>query len=76
MIGNGEVNHLSKINNVMNIPIMIHVVTVVAPDATVIYQQVYVNNDYAAIAGPRQANRFTQGFATQWRNYLLEAVLR
>ena len=29
---------------------MIHVVTVVAPDATVIYQQVYVNNDYAAIA--------------------------
>ena len=50
MIGNGEVNHLSKINNVMNIPIMIHVVTVVAPDATVIYQQVYVNNDYAAIA--------------------------
>ena len=50
MIGNGEVNHLSKINNVMNIPIIIHVVTVVAPDATVIYQQVYINNDYAAIA--------------------------
>ena len=50
MIGNGEVNHLSTKNNVMNIPIMIHVVTVVAPDATVIYQQVYVNNDYAAIA--------------------------
>ena len=50
MIGNGEVNHLSKINNVMNRPIIIHVVTVVAPDATVIYQQVYINNDYAAIA--------------------------
>lgn len=50
MIGNGEVNHLSKINNVMNIPIIIHVVTVIAPDATVIYQQVYINNDYAAIA--------------------------
>lgn len=50
MIGNGEVNHLSKINNVMNIPIIIHVVTVVAPDATVIYQQIYINNDYAAIA--------------------------
>ena len=50
MIGNGEVDHLSKINNVMNIPIIIHVVTVVAPDATLIYQQVYVNNDYAAIA--------------------------
>ena len=50
MIGNGEVNHLSKINNVMNIPIIIHVVTVVAPDATVIYQQIYINNDSAAIA--------------------------
>lgn len=75
MIGNGEVNHLSKINNVMNIPIIIHFVTVVAPDATVIYQQIYINNDYAAIA-PRQTKGFTQGFATQWRDNLLEAVLR
>ena len=57
MIGNGETNHLSKIKNVMNIPIIIYVVTVVAPDATIIYQQVYVNNEYAATADrDRQAN--------------------
>ena len=32
----------------MNIPTSIKVLTVVAPDAIVIYQQVYVNNDNAA----------------------------
>ena len=34
----------------MNIPIAIHVVTVVSADAMVIYQQVYVNNEDAARA--------------------------
>ena len=34
----------------MNIPTIIQVLTVVSPNATVIYQQVYVNNDYAATA--------------------------
>ena len=34
----------------MNIPTSIKVLTVVAPDAIVIYQQVYVNNDNAATA--------------------------
>lgn len=41
----------------MNIPTSIKVLTVVAPDAVVIYQQVYVNNDDAATADrDRQAN--------------------
>lgn len=41
----------------MNVRISIQVLTVVGPDATVIYQQVYVNNDYAAVADrDRQAN--------------------
>ncbi len=41
----------------MNIPTSIKVLTVVAPDAVVIYQQVYVNNDNAATADrDRQAN--------------------
>ncbi len=31
----------------MNIPTIIQVLTVVSPNATVIYQQVYVNNYYA-----------------------------
>lgn len=34
----------------MNIPTSIKVLTVVAPDTVVIYQQVYVNNDDAATA--------------------------
>lgn len=34
----------------MNIPTSIKVLTVIAPDAIVIYQQVYVNNDDAATA--------------------------
>ena len=34
----------------MNIPTIIQVLTVVSPNATVIYQQVYVNNDYADTA--------------------------
>ena len=41
----------------MNIPTIIQVLTVVSPNATVIYQQVYVNNDYAATADrDRQAD--------------------
>ena len=48
--GKGGANHPSTINIDMNIPTIIQVLTVVAPDATVIYQQVYVNNDYAATA--------------------------
>lgn len=40
---------LSQIKK-MNIPLSIQVVTVVACDAFIIYQQVYVNNDYAAKA--------------------------
>ena len=41
----------------MNIPTSIKVLIVVAPDAVVIYQQVYVNNDNAATADrDRQAN--------------------
>lgn len=48
--GKGGTNHPSTINIDMNIPTIIQVLTVVAPDATVIYQQVYVNNDYAATA--------------------------
>lgn len=55
--GKGGANHPSTINIDMNIPTIIQVLTVVAPDATVIYQQVYVNNDYAATADrDRQAN--------------------
>ena len=46
--GKGGANHPSTINIDMNIPTIIQVLTVVAPDATVIYQQVYVNNDDAA----------------------------
>ena len=34
----------------MNVPTSIKVLTVVAPDEIVIYQQVYVNNDDAATA--------------------------
>lgn len=34
----------------MNVPTAIHVLTVISVDATIIYQQVYVNNEYAAQA--------------------------
>lgn len=42
----------------MNIPTSIKVLTVVAPDAIVIYQQVYVNNDDAATADQDRQVKF------------------
>ena len=47
----------------MNIPTSIKVLTVVAPDAVVIYQQVYVNNDDAATADRDRTGKVSQRFA-------------
>lgn len=49
----------------MNIPLSIQVVTVISNDAIITYQQVYINNDYAAEADFERQK-------TTHKDYLLE----